>query len=573
MKFKDFTQEAYDDIQSYMGGEEQWEEINKTYGVVETKGIFQYDYESQLRNAATQYQRQNEEASNSVRRMFDNVNGVDDIYAARFRDEYMDLERFSTAIKELAALINVRSVENIYTMDCRTLKTKAGNIQAKVDSKITEYYKERFYSVDSNGKTVMNWDEINYEMRKEFVPDAEMQALVSVFPKLSTDDEEETIANIENMLRAGYGNAKDDEWIDNADLEDPKYYSVSVTNTFKRAVDIYKTSMDIIDYYSEKCAYRNDEISDEALEEMKEQYRVSSLFKAMVDSYPTIGVAYNGKNDGFTIHSDREKNVTVSVCLKELPFDVSICKITDSNDREILDKYYNVKVTNGTINEKVGKENEKVNQIDAYGMVDNQIVSHVLPHGMIENTKQNLENQKEEEKTECRVFFDVTSNTLKGKIIDEAIGLSAVIINETVGDKINKANAAINYLNDLNAAYDENNENVQNNAEIDEAKDRLTETDFTCQDMIEDANYFGMDMEITRVGDTYICENITTDVEKVTKMVDAYNAQAKPDMKVSIDDLEDYAKGAGDKNQREDDESYKALCNRVSNYIDYVIEN
>ena len=451
MKFKDFTQEAYDDIQSYMGGEEQWEEINKTYGVVETKGIFQYDYESQLRNAATEYQRQNEEASNSVRRMFDNVNGVDDIYAARFRDEYMDLERFSTAIKELAALINVRSVENIYTMDCQTLKTKAGHIQAKVDSKITEYYKERFYSVDSNGKTVMNWDEINYEMRKEFVPDAEMQALVSVFPKLSTDDEEETIANIENMLRAGYGNAKDDEWIDNADLEDPKYYSVSVTNTFKRAVDIYKTSMDIIDYYSEKCAYRNDEISDEALEEMKEQYRVSSLFKAMVDSYPTIGVAYNGKNDGFTIHSDKEKNVTVSVCLKELPFDVSICKITDSNDREILDKYYNVKVTNRTINEKVGKENEKVNQIDAYGMVDNQIVSHVLPHGMIENTKQNLENQKEEEKTECRVFFDVTSNTLKGKIIDEAIGLSAVIINETVGDKINKANALINYLNELNA--------------------------------------------------------------------------------------------------------------------------
>ena len=573
MKFKDFTQEAYDDIQSYMGGEEQWEEINKTYGVVETKGIFQYDYESQLRNAATEYQRQNEEASNSVRRMFDNVNGVDDLYAARFRDEYMDLERFSTAIKELAALINVRSVENIYTMDCRTLKTKAGNIQAKVDSKITEYYKERFYSVDSNGKTVMNWDEINYEMRKEFVPDAEMQALVSVFPKLSTDDEEETIANIENMLRAGYGNAKDDEWIDNADLEDPKYYSVSVTNTFKRAVDIYKTSMDIIDYYSEKCAYRNDEISDEALEEMKEQYRVSSLFKAMVDSYPTIGVAYNGKNDGFTIHSDKEKNVTVSVCLKELPFDVSICKITDSNDREILDKYYNVKVTNGTINEKVGKENEKVNQIDAYGMVDNQIVSHVLPHGMIENTKQNLENQKEEEKTECRVFFDVTSNTLKGKIIDEAIGLSGVIINETVGDKINKANAAINYLNDLNAAYDENNENVQNNAEIDEAKDRLTETDFTCQDMIEDANYFGMDMEITRVGDTYICENITTDVEKVTKMVDAYNAQAKPKQQVSIKDLEKYARGAGDKKQREDDEDYKALCRRVSNYIDYVIGN
>ena len=59
----------------------------------------------------------------------------------------------------------------------------------------------------------------------------------------------------------------------------------------------------------------------------------------------------------------------------------------------------------------------------------------------------------------------------------------------------------------------------------------------------------------------------------MTKMVDAYNAQAKLDMKVSIDDLEDYARGAGNKNQREDDESYKDLCRRVSNYIDYVIEN
>ena len=34
-------------------------------------------------------------------------------------------------------------------------------------------------------------------------------------------------------------------------------------------------------------------------------------------------------------------------------------------------------------------------------------------------------------------------------------------------------------------------------------------------------------MGITRVGDTYICENITTDVEKVTKMVDAYNQVEK----------------------------------------------
>ena len=59
----------------------------------------------------------------------------------------------------------------------------------------------------------------------------------------------------------------------------------------------------------------------------------------------------------------------------------------------------------------------------------------------------------------------------------------------------------------------------------------------------------------------------------MTKMVDAYNAQAEPKKQVSIKDLEKYARGAGNKNQREDDESYKDLCRTVSNYIDYVIEN
>ena len=59
----------------------------------------------------------------------------------------------------------------------------------------------------------------------------------------------------------------------------------------------------------------------------------------------------------------------------------------------------------------------------------------------------------------------------------------------------------------------------------------------------------------------------------MTKMVDAYNAQAEPKKQVSIKDLEKYARGAGNKNQREDDESYKDLCRRVLKYIDYVIEN
>ena len=59
----------------------------------------------------------------------------------------------------------------------------------------------------------------------------------------------------------------------------------------------------------------------------------------------------------------------------------------------------------------------------------------------------------------------------------------------------------------------------------------------------------------------------------MTKMVDAYNAQAEPKKQVSIKELEKYARGAGNKNQREDDESYKALCNRVKEYMKYILEN
>ena len=115
-------------------------------------------------------------------------------------------------------------------------------------------------------------------------------------------------------------------------------------------------------------------------------------------------------------------------------------------------------------------------------------------------------------------------------------------------------------------------EQIQNDNDEKDSSDPFKDVVTNFQSGV-DANYFGMDMEITRVGDTYICENITTDVEKVTKMVDAYNAQAEPKQQVSIDDLEDYARGAGDKNQREDDEDYKALCNRVKEYMKYILEN
>ncbi|WP_455720212.1 hypothetical protein [Agathobacter sp.] len=570
--FKDFTQEAYNDIQSYMGGAEQWEEINKTYGVVESKGIFQYDYETQLRRSAEEYQRQNEEAGHSVRMMFDEVNGVDDLYAGLFRDEYMDMDRFSTAIKELAALINVRSVDNIYTMDCETLKTKVATIGENVDSKIIEYYKSQFYSVDPNGKTVMNWEKINYEMRKENISENEIIAISSVFWKLYSDNDEETVANIENMLRAGYGKANDEEWIDNADLEDPKYYSVGVTDTFKKAVDLFKAETDLVNYYELKNLLDSGAISEGEYERIKEMCRESSLFKTIVDNYPTLAVAYNGEKDGFTIHSDGEGNISTSVCLKHLPFDVKVSNITDSQGRVIVDKYYDIKVTNGEAQKEVKKENETVSQIDIYGMVDHQRVGHVLPHSMIDQSTQYLEDNREEVKTVCKVFVDETCNTVKDHTMEKAVEFIGDIAGKPFGDVVDKIYDGIDHGTDFKDAYDENKENIEKNARIDEAQSKLSKMDVDAQDMIEYANYFCMDMEITMVDGNYVCENITTDVDAVTKMVNAYNEQADVGQEVSIKDLEDYARKAGN-SQKDEDERYKKLCKRVLNYMDFVSEN
>ena len=69
-------------------------------------------------------------------------------------------------------------------------------------------------------------------------------------------------------------------------------------------------------------------------------------------------------------------------------------------------------------------------------------------------------------------------------------------------------------------------EQIQNDNDEKDSSDPFKDVVTNFQSGV-DANYFGMDMEITRVGDTYICENITTDVEKVTKMVDAYNQVEK----------------------------------------------
>ena len=126
---KDFTQNAYDDIKGYIGGTEDWEEIESLYGAVDyCNGIYQNDYLGELQSEESAYNDENELAIRNLDFLFNGVNSVDDNYAVLFRDEQMDMSSFSTAITELAGLLNKNSVENIYTMDVNALGNKISNI-------------------------------------------------------------------------------------------------------------------------------------------------------------------------------------------------------------------------------------------------------------------------------------------------------------------------------------------------------------------------------------------------------------------------------------------------------------
>lgn len=110
---KNFTQSAYNDIQAYIGGTEQWDDIRSIYGAVSYSGIYDYDYDACLDQYMRDYAEENEKVEKSLKLLFDDVNGVDDSYASLFKDEQMDMDGFNTAITQLSGILNKNSAENI----------------------------------------------------------------------------------------------------------------------------------------------------------------------------------------------------------------------------------------------------------------------------------------------------------------------------------------------------------------------------------------------------------------------------------------------------------------------------
>ena len=243
------------------------------------------EFEEYIRSA---YNDENELAIRNLDFLFNGVNSVDDNYAVLFRDEQMDMSSFSTAITELAGLLNKNSVENIYTMDVNALGNKIDTIKLDEQNQLIEYYKSSFYSVKADGNVVMNWEEIYYEMRKDSknVSNSELIALASIFAQLYSENDEQTLENIENMIRAGYGKLVSEEWEDFCYPDDfyaweKNYHSVSVTDTFKDAVELYNAIIDQVNYMKLVDLRDSGEISETEFIKLKEQYAISSLFKTI----------------------------------------------------------------------------------------------------------------------------------------------------------------------------------------------------------------------------------------------------------------------------------------------------
>lgn len=518
---KDFTQNAYDDIKGYIGGTEDWEEIESLYGAVDyCNGIYQNDYLGELQSEESAYNDENELAIRNLDFLFDGVNSVDDNYAVLFRDEQMDMSSFSTAITELAGLLNKNSVENIYTMDVNALGNKIDIIKLDAQNQLIEYYKSSFYSVTADGNVVMNWEEIYYEMRKDRknVSNSELTALASIFAQLYSENDEQTLENIENMIRAGYGKLVSKEWegfyyIDDVYAWKKNYHSVGVTDTFKDAVELYNAIIDQVNYMKLVDLRDSGEISETEFIKLKEQYAMSSLFKTLIDYYPTVGVEYTGLGEGFKVHKNmKDEKVSASVCLGELPFDISIGNTGPKGDG--ID-YYQVDVANGKVGKTVDKKNLDKSQIHIYGMVHYTNVGNALIKSVSSKGQCLLEDEKQDEIQMDNIIGGGLSNIVRDKILEDTAKL---IFNG--GDKfVPGVNLVISTFDGMK----ENEKIEAHNNQIDDKVEDLKKTSDDAQIIIDYSKDFCMNMQIKCMDGDFKIERININSEKLESNLKDYN--------------------------------------------------
>lgn len=547
---KNFTQSAYNDIQAYIGGTEQWDDIRSIYGAVSYSGIYDYDYDACLDQYMRDYAEENEKVEKSLKLLFDDVNGVDDSYASLFKDEQMDMDGFNTAITQLSGILNKNSAENIYTMDVGTFRDKLESVKVSIQSKLIEYYANTYYTENQDGTITFKWDNINYAMRKESdkISNEELVALVMLFPNLYSSDEEQNMENIENMIRAGYGTVDNSEWDKDCKFNDPEimdmqwsmtYHSVGVTDTFKTVVKLYNEAVDEIDYLDILKISEND---FDAYLKYQNQFSMASLFETIVTNYSTIGIKYDGKNGNFTIHQEKYGNPNVSVYLKDLPFDISYA---NSNGNKYAGYEYNGIVKNGEIGKSIAQK-KKESLFHVYSMIDYDKVQDSIIDSLVSDSSKWLEDEKKEVYSNERVVGNTISKELVTNVFDYVMEKSCgYVISDIPG---------IGSINDVMSGIKDNNDNIENNQKIDDEILKIQESGEKAKEILRFINKFNMNIQLVCVDGKYKMERYYINCEHLQIILDNYNSYCAGNNEnwcnLQINDVIDYIGGNSAKKEQ-----------------------
>lgn len=548
---KNFTQSAYNDIQAYIGGTEQWDDIRSIYGAVSYSGIYDYDYDACLDQYMRDYAEENEKVEKSLKLLFDDVNGVDDSYASLFKDEQMDMDGFNTAITQLSGILNKNSAENIYTMDVGTFRDKLESVKVSIQSKLIGYYANTYYTENQDGTITFKWDNINYAMRKESdkISNEELLALVMLFPNLYSSDEEQNMENIENMIRAGYGTVDNSEWDEECKLCDPEimdtqwsmtYHSVGVTDTFKTVVKLYNEAVDEIDYLYILKISEND---FDAYLKYQNQFSMASLFETFATNYSTIGIKYDGKNGNFTIHQEKYGNPNVSVYLKDLPFDISYA---DSNGNKYAGYEYNGIVKNGEIGKSTAQKKESLFHV--YSMIDYDKVQDSIIDSLVSDSSKWLEDEKKEVYSNERVAGNTISKDLVTNVFD-------YIMKKSCGYAISDI-PGIGFINDVMSDIKDNNDDIENNQKIDDEILMLEELRNNAQNILKYSKRLCVNMQIVSVNGKYKIERYNIDKEALEDILEQYNeycnekkCNQENTSTLTIEDISNYFEGSAEKSE------------------------
>lgn len=252
---KDFSQEAYDEIKECIKSNDEWAVIDFFSDIVNYENLDYDNYYPELKQYAEKYVEQNNITQSELDTIFLSVNAQDEVCEKRFQDEKVEFESFYNGIKALAGLIDKKSLngENITTLSTAEFQDKVqGNMNA-VREQLISYYANSYYTVCENETIIFDWSAIQYAMRKDLnqLSEEELIALSTVFFQLYSEDEETNLANIEEMLRAGYGKVDMEDWsLENYTTLDWEHicHGVGLTDTFIAAFSLYNEEVNAVDY-------------------------------------------------------------------------------------------------------------------------------------------------------------------------------------------------------------------------------------------------------------------------------------------------------------------------------------